>query len=85
MKILKIESISQHYNDRKDNMDLMNLLVEYDGGVTGHASMYRAHYDRLIYQESLQKKYNIPECDLNVLEDLLRDEFETDHFYDNEE
>jgi len=85
MKIIKIESINRHRDDREDDMDLMNVLVEYAGGVTGNASMLRAHYDRIIYQEKMMKDYGIPENEFNILEDLFRSEFNTDHFYDNED
>ena len=85
MKILQIKNINQHYHNRTDDMDLINVLVEYDNGSTGNVSMYRARYDRQIYQENLMKKYNIPESDINILMAFLRNEFDTDHFYDNEE
>jgi hypothetical protein len=85
MKIIKIESINQHHDNREDNMDLMNVVVEYEDGIIGNVYLYRANYNRIIHQNFLAEKYGIPECELYKLGDLFLDEYEADHFYDNEE
>ena len=85
MKIIKVQDVTSFRGKENHNMDLMNVLVEYEDGVTGNSYMYRAKYDRYIYQQKLIEKYNIPECDLNVFRDFILDEIESDHFYDKED
>lgn len=84
MKILKIEHESLRHDNKEDDMDLLDVLVEYLPGVIVKCSMYRAHYKRLLCQEIIMKKYHVPESDLNDFVDLLRDEFNADHFYDED-
>jgi|GEM_PF-4269588 len=81
MKILKIQDITPFRGKEPNDMDLLNCLVEYNDGVTGNSYMYRAKYDKLIFQADLIKKYNITEYELNVFTDLIRDEIDTEHFY----
>lgn len=85
MIIIKIEDITLKYDDKEDGMDLLKVLVQYDGDIMRNDYMYRAHYNRLVHQAEMMKEYNIPEHEFDILEELFRNDFEADHFYDNEE
>jgi hypothetical protein len=84
MKIIEIKNENLVRDDEKNSTDLLDVLVEYNNGVTSICSMYRARYDRLVCQGKIMKKYNIPQCDMKLLEDLFRDEFSVDHVWNTE-
>jgi len=86
MKIIKVEDVTKYgFDDRENDMDLMNILIDYGDGVTGNSYMYRAHYNRLVYQEALIKQHNIPQWEIDMLENLFITDFEADRFYANED
>jgi len=85
MKIINIIDSNQPDNNKISNMDLINIQVDYDNGMTGEMSIYRAHYNRLIHEEHMMEKYNIPEKEFHILEDLFEEDYNTSHFYDNED
>lgn len=85
MKIIKIEDVTLKYDDKEDDMDLLNILVQYAGDIMRNDYIYRAHYNRLVHQAEMMEKYNIPEYEFDILEELFRSDFNADHFYDNEE
>jgi len=86
MKIIKVEDVTKYgFDDRENDMDLMNILIDYGDGVTGNSYMYRAHYNRPVYQEALIKQHNIPQWEIDMLENLFITDFEADRFYANED
>ena len=82
MKIIRVEDVTKYgFDDRENDMDLMNVLMDYGDGITGNSYMYRAHYNRIVYQDALIKQHNIPQGEIDILEDLFRADFASDHFY----
>lgn len=71
MIIIKIEDITLKYDDKEDGMDLLKVLVQYDGDIMRNDYMYRAHYNRLVHQAEMMKEYNIPEHEFDILEELF--------------
>lgn len=82
MKILSIESTNKH--SFNSDLDLINVVVEYENGNTGLVSMHRTKYDRVIFEQKLMKKYGITENEMILLQEMFFKEHEAEHFYDED-
>lgn len=83
MKILSVvETPNQQKNPK--NMDLLTLTVEYNNGETGKAYLYRANVVLMMLKEKLLAK-GISETEIDSFINAVKDSYEADHFYDNED
>jgi len=82
MKILGIINDSTPKKQRHF-ADYIDISVDYENGKSGFATITRAEYDRIMFQQKLRKEYNIPEKLLEDFAELCSEEYQAAHIYDN--